>query len=203
MVKAKELKLLRKRLQKAEKLVPKENYEPITKLAPPSDLTIVSPARLTDDQQDDCLQLFEHNMGEMYRHSAWGLDLEDKRSELTHRKARVVLLYETTNLAAFCHFRICWDDDEVPTQVVVYVYELQINSAFQRRGLGTYMMQQVVEPVCLAAQVTWVQLTVFAKNMDAQRFYKRLGYSIDESSPCQHGEVADYQIWSKRIVVDD
>ena len=38
-----------------------------------------------------CLRHFEVNMGELYRRSNWGLDMEGKRLELEHKNARFLL----------------------------------------------------------------------------------------------------------------
>eukprot|EP00986_Skeletonema_menzelii_P005233 scaffold1857_cov86-Skeletonema_menzelii.AAC.1 len=39
-----------------------------------------------------CLELFERNMGEMYRKSEWGLNMEEKRKELLHEDARFLII---------------------------------------------------------------------------------------------------------------
>ncbi|KAK1739946.1 N-alpha-acetyltransferase 40 [Skeletonema marinoi] len=39
-----------------------------------------------------CLDLFERNMGEMYKKSEWGLDMEEKRGELLHEDARFLII---------------------------------------------------------------------------------------------------------------
>eukprot|EP00984_Skeletonema_dohrnii_P015314 scaffold6588_cov63-Skeletonema_dohrnii-CCMP3373.AAC.1 len=39
-----------------------------------------------------CLDLFERNMGEMYKKSEWGLDMEEKRRELMHEDARFLII---------------------------------------------------------------------------------------------------------------
>eukprot|EP00984_Skeletonema_dohrnii_P019625 scaffold9432_cov61-Skeletonema_dohrnii-CCMP3373.AAC.1 len=39
-----------------------------------------------------CLDLFERNMGEMYKKSEWGFDMEEKRRELMHEDARFLII---------------------------------------------------------------------------------------------------------------
>ena len=39
-----------------------------------------------------CLELFERNMGEMYRNSEWGLNMAEKRKELLHEDARFLII---------------------------------------------------------------------------------------------------------------
>lgn len=40
---------------------------------------------------EQCLELFQRNMGEMYQQSSWGLDLEEKLKELKHPDARFLV----------------------------------------------------------------------------------------------------------------
>eukprot|EP00574_Skeletonema_japonicum_P005782 CAMPEP_0201734672 /NCGR_PEP_ID=MMETSP0593-20130828/34947_1 /ASSEMBLY_ACC=CAM_ASM_000672 /TAXON_ID=267983 /ORGANISM="Skeletonema japonicum, Strain CCMP2506" /LENGTH=273 /DNA_ID=CAMNT_0048228063 /DNA_START=13 /DNA_END=834 /DNA_ORIENTATION=- len=39
-----------------------------------------------------CLDLFQANMGDMYRKSEWGLDMEEKKKELLHEDARFLII---------------------------------------------------------------------------------------------------------------
>lgn len=41
---------------------------------------------------NQCLDLFEANMGEMYKKSEWGLNMEEKRKELEHEDARFLII---------------------------------------------------------------------------------------------------------------
>jgi len=250
MVKSKELKILRKRLERAEKV-----RDPLQAVMASSDETTIS-FPCSDSSSDEnyvlsleyassadlcsnnsnnnkeqpvllqqCLDLFQANMGDLYRNSRWGLNLDEKREEFRHKKARFLLVRATRNnsipekqpasaeedeeddrenhssLAAFVHFRFCYDDDDQPEAAVLYVYEIQVAPAHRRRGLGRRLMA-VVESVARAVDLPCVMLTVFQKNEAALQFYqKKLGYQIDPSSPSQHGElVEDYEILSKQIV---
>ena len=46
-----------------------------------------------------CLDLFERNMGEMYKKSEWGLDMEEKRRELLHEDARFLIIILEDDIA--------------------------------------------------------------------------------------------------------
>ena len=137
MVKAKELKVMRKKIDKADKLV-----NPLTAMQTvPSDLPFTVPAApdakddnkafnlqalpstdLTQENIQALLNIFEDNMGEMYRISTWGLNLEEKAEEFRHRKARFLLVWSKggeeapPKIAAFVHFRFC-------TEYVVHACE--------------------------------------------------------------------------------
>ena len=153
-------------------------------------ITPLPPTRL-----QDCMGMFEENMGALYRESSWGLDLTEKREELDHLNARFLLVYKDEELVGYCHFRFETNDDDNPTAVVVYVYELQVSSKYQRYGIGQRLMD-VVHQVTLKAGLTKIMLTVFNANEAAVRFYKKLGYVIDGISPSQDGEESDYEIMS-------
>jgi ribosomal protein S18 acetylase RimI-like enzyme len=150
-----------------------------------------------------CMDLFEENMGKLYRDSSWGLDLGEKRTELDHNDARFLLV--TTDdensdkkpILGYCHFRFDTDDDEDPEELVVYVYELQVSKHFQGHGIGRRLME-IVHEVTKKAGLTKVMLTVFDANEEAVRFYNKLGYAVDEDhSP---GDEEDFKIMSKTLL---
>ena len=209
-MKAKDFKIIRKKLAKLNK----EDYDPLLGIS--SDALSVVPKTLDDevltvrlvnskDVSEQVFQqlfaLFEQNMGELYRNSSWGMDPESKAAELRHNQARYVLVETQANhqsLAAFMHYRFEYDDDQQPTEVVLYVYEIQVDHRFQRLGLGKALMA-ISEQIAVRAEVPKIMLTVFKKNQDAMEFYKRLNYGIDASSPSMHKELADYEILGKSI----
>lgn len=153
-----------------------------------------------------CLDLFEANMSDLYKASSWGLDMNLKQSEFKHEKARFLLVQTSTEiskseLVAFVCFRFELDDEEQPTGVVLYVYEVQIAVPYRRQGLGRRLMA-AVEYIAQTVGFPKVMLTVFKRNQDALIFYRdNLRYQIDESSPSQHGAAEDYEILSKPIAL--
>jgi N-alpha-acetyltransferase 40 len=52
--------------------------------------------RLDEEELSACLSLFETNMGDLYRNSSWGLDLDKKRAELEHGNAKFLMLRQTS-----------------------------------------------------------------------------------------------------------
>jgi N-alpha-acetyltransferase 40 len=230
MVKAKDLKLLRKKIEKADRM----DQSTIQKCIDSSTTSIVS----KDDESNDnhhqhvsieyftsadigssdvavwkeLMDLFEENMGDLYRQSSWGLDLDEKSREFQHRKARFLIVRQkqdqqdesattaaSSSLVAYCHYRFCLDDDEQPTCAVLYVYELQVASNQRRQGWGRRLMQ-LVEDLAQAADMPKVTLTVFLKNKQALRFYQEtLHYEIDPTSPSMYNERTDYEILSKTV----
>lgn len=207
-MKAKDLKILRKKLTKLNK----PDYDPLDGIPkslfaiPPKNvdeqglsLSFARSAEISAEKFGDLLSLFERNMGEMYK-SSWGLDTEEKAQELRHPNARFVLVEtsEGRELAGFMHFRFDYDDEDQPTEGVLYVYELQIDEKFQRQGLGKKLMD-IAEMVSSKADIAKVMLTVFKTNKSAMSFYQHINYVVDPSSPSNHNEPAVYEILSKSL----
>jgi GNAT superfamily N-acetyltransferase len=222
MVKSKVLKQLRKKVDKADRLenplslIDKEksslNFDvELSKEDTEQNVTLrnlsvecVSSADVSDDFLKQLLNLFERNMGDFYRKSTWGLDMVKKTEELQHRKARFLKAFSSDEnndkkLASFAHFRFDYDDEEEPTCTVLYIYEIQVETAYRRKGLGRRLMA-IMESIARQTEMEKVVLTVFKVNESAMNFYiNSLGYSIDSFSPSKSGEPADYEILSKSI----
>ena len=163
---------------------------------------VPSAAKLPGKIFQECLRLFEKNMADQYRNSSWGLNMDEKMEELRHANARFLLLTrnggseDDTALAGFAHFRFDYDDEESPTQPVVYIYEIQIDELHQRQGLGKKVME-VIEKITLNGGFKKIMLTVFKENVGALQFYEQLNFAVDDCSPSKYNEPADYEILSK------
>eukprot|EP00960_Hanusia_phi_P060555 764539-Hanusia_phi.AAC.9 len=155
--------------------------------------------------------LLERNMKKLYEGS-WGWDEEKKREELVSRRARFIIAHhikgEIKTPIAFVHYRYVQEARE-PVEVcflglddekqVVYVYEIQIDPAFQGRGIGRALMTTVsyvpcplffildeqVEEICKEQGLDGICLTVFTDNEAALRFYQRRE-SLCERSRSSH-----------------
>lgn len=209
-MKSKDLKILLKKITKVNRL----DYDPIAKFTQ-EELTLnlvktdegtksslvisfVPSKSLEESLLKECLSLFEENMGDLYRNSSWGLNMDQKTKELQHENAKfLLLLTEASELAGFAHFRFEYDDDETPSRGVLYLYEIQINSSFRNQGIGTKIMK-MIERIAVDAELPHVMLTVFRKSR-AGKFYEDLKYSIDETDPSNFNEPADYHILSRRL----
>ena len=91
-----------------------------------------------------------------------------------------------------------YDDEDEPSEGVLYVYELQIRESFRRIGLGKKVMA-LLEQLCRDIELPKVMLTVFKSNQPALYFYQGLDYKADGICPSQHGVLADYEILSKAV----
>jgi N-alpha-acetyltransferase 40 len=165
-------------------------------------------SKMTPGQLQQCLDLFQENMSKLYQESSWGLNLEEKKEELQHANARFLLLQQqqqqpkesssTSIMVAFVHFRFEYDDEEHPTCAVLYVYELQVQQHFHGQGLGRKLMD-ILHAIAKAQDMPKVVLTVFHANIGARKFYDKLGYTVDETSPSQFGQREDYEILSFKL----
>lgn len=142
--------------------------------------------------------LFELNMKAQYEASDWGYDAAAKREEMFDPMARYLVARDAASgaLAGFAHFRFVDDEDAD----ALYVFELQVSPAMQRRGLGRFLMQLLLL-VARKFSLELVILTVFKSNGAALAFYRdKMGFEVDETSPSACGDASQsYEILSKRV----
>jgi len=139
-------------------------------------------SELGDDIIDWAYQLTKSNMQSLYEASEWGWNDEEKKKEMTDKKAWYLLARDTLNpasLLAVCHFRFDVEDDVR----VLYCYEIQLCEEVRRKGLGKFLMQ-ILELIAFKTSMEKVMLTVFRHNVASQEFFvNKLKYSVDETSP--------------------
>ena len=102
-------------------------------------------------------------------------------------------------IGGFIHYRFCYDDDETPNCIVLYIYEIQIRDIYQKKyGFGKTLMSYI-DMICEKCNINKIMLTVFKNNKIAMNFYiNTLHFIIDETSPSKHGDCnTDYEILSK------
>jgi len=150
-----------------------------------------------------CITLFCENMTLLYKHSSWGLNLKKKELEFRDINARFLIVSPVENVdkvLAFSHFRFEMNDNEHPTQAILYIYEIQVSKYIRRRGVGHKIMT-MMELVGMRCQIKKVFLTVFKTNELAMKFYtKKMKYNVDECSPRNfQGCNLDYEIMSKWV----
>lgn len=141
-------------------------------------------------------KLAEKNVGPQYKTCSLGWQPKVKQSDLNKAWARylVALDRKTRKPAAYSMFRFDLDYG----RSAVYCYEMQVDSEFQRKGLGAFMMR-ALEKMAQHYGMERVVLTVLKNNDDGMRFYKMLGYDVDETSPDKADNVA-YEILSKSML---
>lgn len=141
------------------------------------------------------VDLLERNMKPLYEESSWGWNEKNKKEEMLEDAAWYLLAKDSEGkLCGFSHFRFDMDyDDEV-----LYVYEIQLEENFRRKGLGKFMMQ-VLEMMAFKSDMRKIMCTVFKHNPAAQSFFKsHMKFEIDETCPTDDVyEQFDYEILSK------
>ena len=84
-------------------------------------------------------------------------------------------------------------DDEV-----VYVYEIQIEKRYRRKGLGRFMMK-LLELLMIKADMLKIMCTIFKKDKSNKGLFKEcLKFEMDETSPYDDVEYQfEYEIVSR------
>uniref|UniRef100_A0A182LW63 N-alpha-acetyltransferase 40 n=1 Tax=Anopheles culicifacies TaxID=139723 RepID=A0A182LW63_9DIPT len=138
-------------------------------------------------------KLAERNVGPQYRACSLGWQPKIKQADLNKPWARYLVATDMTTKkpAAYTMFRFDLDYG----RSVLYCYELQVEAEYQRKGLGAFMMK-ALEKMAQHFSMERVVLTVLKNNEDGMRFYRTLGYEVDEMSPDKE-ENAAYEIMSK------
>ncbi|XP_068663731.1 uncharacterized protein [Aristolochia californica] len=100
-------------------------------------------------------------------------------SKVEGKDSHVLWMGEGDPLVGFVHYRFIVEE-EIP---VVYVYELQLESCVQGKGLGKFLMQ-LIELIARKNHMGAVMLTVQKTNQSAMNFYmNKLRYIVSIISP--------------------
>lgn len=172
-------------------------------------LTLHSPDELEEADFQACFELIDQTSGDDYRNSSAGWSDAGKKKEMKSHGLRYVLVRRassptttTTTIEGFTSFMPTFEDG----QPVLYIYEIHLCPSLQGSGLGSRLIREVVRPVAARiGHLDKVMLTCFRSNEAGRRFYDRLGFGVDESSPedrrLRGGRVvtSDYVILSWRI----
>jgi len=151
-------------------------------------------------------QLTKNNMQTLYEASEWGWNDEEKRKEMTDKKAWYLIVRDKVDheqRLALVNFRFDVEDD----YRVLYCYEIQLCEKVRRKGLGKFLMQ-ILELIAFKTGMQKVMLTVFRHNVASHQFFvNKLKYIEDDTSPVlsvedlvyDDMEGISYQILSKTI----
>lgn len=171
--------------------------------------------QIDDTTFDRMMTLFESLMREMYENSSWGWNEEEKLGEWKHPRTRVLFVTigekcdlptdeiianqlppEDEQLIGFLCLRYEIGADK--SECALYVYELHIHNDFQRQGLGIELMR-LAKVLATEFKMDKIMLTVFHSNAPALKFYHKLKFHTDKSSPAKNE--ADYAIFSYKLKV--
>ncbi|KAH6565970.1 hypothetical protein BASA62_006967 [Batrachochytrium salamandrivorans] len=173
--------------------------------------------QLTEADKEWTFGLVKSNMEHHYRQSKdMGWSESSKRHEMTEAAARYLILADISNplhpkQLGFVHFRYTTDDDVDAhgngfRLAVVYCYEIQLEPCAQKQGLGRILMT-AMESLGSHYLMRKSKLTVFKHNTSAMEFYKRIGYTVDVTSPSMHMSAkratrVSYEILSRRLSLE-
>lgn len=169
--------------------------------------------QINDKLYSRLMGLFESLMRTMYEQSSWGWDQEDKLSEFKHSRTRVIIVTqsdtaadpstsvtsnvlpgEDESIVGFMNFR--FETGANKEECALYVYELHVDVEHQRQGLGEELMR-MAKVLAHEFKMDKIMLTVFRFNEPASKFYNKLKFAEDKSSPAKNE--ADYMILSSKI----
>ena len=105
----------------------------------------------------------------------WGWDERWQRTDFDKRFGRYIVRIIEAEGHAVGSLWIEWRPDSL------YIYELQILSEFQNMGLGTAVIQNVIEQG--ASRGFPVSLSVVPANPRAKHLYERLGFKVTKVEP--------------------
>lgn len=158
------------------------------------------------------MALFEPLMKDMYQKSSWGWDINEKMSEWKHPRTKVVFVTKKDAgdlLDDIISNKLPPDEDQLvgfmclrfeigadKNESALYVYELHIHSDFQRQGLGEELIR-MARHLAVEFKMDKIMLTVFMNNDIALKFYNKLKFSPDKSTPAKNE--ADYLILSSKV----
>jgi len=109
----------------------------------------------------------------------FGWKTKEKKKELKEDQAwYLIARTEEGTAVAFVHFRFDMDyDDEV-----LYCYEVQVEKAYRRKGLGRFMMK-LLEMLAIKNDMLKIMVTIFKKDLPEVAFFREsLKFEMDETS---------------------
>ena len=155
----------------------------------------------TSISQEDSAKIFnitKENMQAIYDtcgSSEWAWDDKKKQIELGSKRNRFLIFRQSGQIIGFIVFRFLIDDG-IP---VAYVWEIQVvhDGDYRGKGLGTRMMASLESLVLNETGIRKISLTVLNNNERAKKFYSKLSYIVDKSSP--RGTNSCYAFLSKQL----
>ena len=106
-----------------------------------------------------------------------GWQEQEKRREMFHKSARFLVYREegSDSISGFLHFRIELDNFDNPSEVVMYIYEVQVKVMKQGKGIGSLLIAEC-HRIAKILGLEAAYLTVFDSNIRARHLYEKIGY---------------------------
>jgi GNAT superfamily N-acetyltransferase len=141
--------------------------------------TLVAARKCPEEFLDSAFQLVETHMKAIYE-DTWGWKPEAKEAELSAEAARFIFAFveEQPYPIAFIHYQF----ELTKAELSSVVYDIHVGEAFQRKGLGKFMLQ-ALEIVSLRLKLDSVQVTLFKANAAGRQFFRKMKYTLHSMSP--------------------
>ncbi|KAF2810186.1 acyl-CoA N-acyltransferase [Mytilinidion resinicola] len=184
---------------------------------PANNLTISFKAssEMSDADLEGCFSLVEETSSEAYRKSVVRWRPKAKKEEMRDPDMRYLIVrvadprhdasfsaHSNLPVNGFLSFMITHDDDY--EYAVLYIYEIHLSESLRGCRVGAHLMH-IAETIAQGIGLAEVMLTVFTSNVAAAKFYQKLGFSKDGTSPeprvLRNGleKPPDYLIMSKDV----
>jgi ribosomal protein S18 acetylase RimI-like enzyme len=137
---------------------------------------IVSFRGCPPEYSDWILNLTIQNMHDIYDQS-WSWSESVKEFELKEPAANYLIAIAEEPIG-FVHFRF----EEQMNELVLYIYDIQIEPEAQRHGLGTFL-ENACEFIALEKKAARIMAMVFKANEAGLRFFARQGFQAHPLSP--------------------
>lgn len=141
------------------------------------DVVLTSYQGCPSEYEDWIFDLVIKNMKAVFDNS-WNWSDTSKHAEYIEEEARYLVATMDGSPIAFIHFRFEQQDNEF----VLFIYDVQIEPDFQRRGLGHFIVH-AVEFIALEYHVDCVMTMVFKACVPGMKFFTQMKYKPHNLSP--------------------
>lgn len=134
-------------------------------------------------------------------------DMREKTAEMSQAGMHHLVVKKGRDLVCFASYLETEElDASQQAYPVLYIYEFHVLPAYQRRGVGSWLMESALLPALAEANIRGkpMMLTVQSANTAAVAFYRKHGFAPDRvHCPSLHGSSAlgrcGYYIMSRPI----
>eukprot|EP00201_Polytomella_parva_P004771 CAMPEP_0175076874 /NCGR_PEP_ID=MMETSP0052_2-20121109/23017_1 /TAXON_ID=51329 ORGANISM="Polytomella parva, Strain SAG 63-3" /NCGR_SAMPLE_ID=MMETSP0052_2 /ASSEMBLY_ACC=CAM_ASM_000194 /LENGTH=231 /DNA_ID=CAMNT_0016346157 /DNA_START=159 /DNA_END=854 /DNA_ORIENTATION=- len=159
----------------------------------------------TEDQISWFIDLCKRNVAH-FQEDVWKWSDKKKLVQMKAKASRFLVVQELTHppnevmpRCGYVNFRF----ENYEGEATAYCYEIHLEKSARQIGLGTHLMT-CLEHAARRANMDKITLTVFTENENAVRFYRRLGFDLDDTSLTRSldppfGHECGYHILSKSL----
>ncbi|POS83426.1 hypothetical protein EPUL_004801 [Erysiphe pulchra] len=147
---------------------------------------------LSSKDFESCFDLIESTSSDHYKNSIVGWNPLFKRNEMKQQEMKYILVKFRENVQGFMSFMPSYEDGTP----VLYCYEIHLLPSLHGTGLALTLMKLLESVAAKIPIIEKVMLTCFTRNTRAFRFYTKIGYEIDPSTPPREAIAKWYKDWN-------